>query len=163
MNDREIIGRLRQEVRNGFDPATANSNYVSGMSRIGVRYDEPDQIPGTSAFALNQFVDLLNAVFRGQPANPSRSEIVERLDAAYAADAPRAEVKKDGAQLLAFGDIAGLIERYITEVDYVGVVGARGIGKTNLINKWLNHRSASFLESELRFAWFRVDMSKVYS
>jgi hypothetical protein len=162
--DRELLSSIRDEIQNGFDRTTATSNFVTPMSRISKeRHDSTDQIPGSSAFHFSQFVDLVNAVIRGQPANPSRSEIVTRLDSAYALQAPRAQPKASGVTVASFDAVSALIEQLLRDTDHIALVGARGIGKTQLINRWLNHRTFSFLEKELEYTWFRVDMPKVYA
>jgi GTPase SAR1 family protein len=157
----EVISYLRNNIRSAFDRETASSNYVSPISTTGTRHDETDIVGNLAAYPFQQFVILLNAVMRVHPANPSREEAVSRLDASYSVEAPRAQLKKDGSPIASFGDISSYLEYLVGETDYLAVIGARGIGKTSLINRWLNHRTAA-LQDEFRLVWFRIDMSKVY-
>ncbi|MEA2878523.1 MAG: hypothetical protein QOF14_3719 [Hyphomicrobiales bacterium] len=157
----ELAERLRSEITSAFDPDVANSNYVSPISRTTVRHDDPDKVPSKSALGVAAVIDLINTVIRGQPANPSRADSVTRLDAAYALEAPRAQLTESGTQITSYDTISNMLEKYLIDSNYVALVGARGIGKTNLVNRWLNHRSR-VLEDEWSYTWFRVDMSKVY-
>lgn len=159
----DLVGYLRNEIQNEFDPQTSTSNFISPISRAGVRHDQTDQIPGTMAFQVGQFVNFINVVIRGQPANPSRPDVVTRLDAAYSLHAPRAQTKADGTTVASFQSISAVIQQYLRDTDHVAIVGARGIGKTQFVNRWLNHQTDIFLETELEFTWFRVDMPKVYA
>jgi hypothetical protein len=157
----EIIGHLRGEIRSAFDRETANSNYVTAISTTRTRHDETDIVPNLVNYPFDQFIDFVNAIIRVHPANPSRKDSIDRSDASYSVDAPRAQLEKDAAPIDTFQEISNHLETLLHKTEHLAVIGARGIGKTSLINHWLNHRS-SYLEEELKYIWFRVDMSKVY-
>src|SRR5947209_831894 len=91
----ELVELLQADVQREFDAQAANSNFVTAISRLQSRRDNPDQIKSVSALQFEQFIGFVNSVMRGHAANPSLTETVERLDAAYSEDALRARGLND--------------------------------------------------------------------
>lgn len=101
---------------------------------------------------------LLDKAFGGQPANPSREDVIERVNEVFSKDAYSWRTFQNGHSAF-----VSELEALLTIREHVAIVGPKGCGKTLLVNKWLNDRTREFLEAQLHANWFRIDVTKIYS
>lgn len=150
---KEILGFVNVP----FDDNVRNSRFRIPISHL--RRTAKNSTPLTQVLLESRrlLIDLMEDTFRSLPANPNKSLDVARFNATYAVGAARSSRGARG-----YESIASLLTDLIRKNDYVGFVGTRGVGKTALINKWLNDHTKTVFEEDLKLAWFRIDAEKVY-
>lgn len=158
VNYKDVKQVLDSYLSRGLSPQEVTTYCTSPISNEKNRSASAHTVVDLTNIKKTDIVSqhLLNRVFAGHPANPSRVDSVNRLEAIFC---PEAYSDSSGSS---FENIQTDFEqRLIIERD-LAFVGPKGIGKTIFINRWLNLRTRDFLEKRHKMLWFRIDVQKMY-
>jgi hypothetical protein len=153
----ELATQLTNFTNVPFRESVRNSRFITPISNLRRTLRNKSPILLELIESREVLRIFLRSTFRSFPANPNKQSLIDQFNATYAIDAPNTSNGHNG-----FSEIAKLLTNTIRSETHTALVGARGSGKTAFVNKYLNDHTKGVFESELGYAWFRIDAEKVY-
>ncbi|MCG6207669.1 hypothetical protein LPW26_23735 [Rhodopseudomonas sp. HC1] len=153
----EIAKTLIEFTQTAFTEEVRNTRYISAIALLRRKENYKAPLLEELVESRKALSHLMQSTFRSLPANPNKTSDILKFNATYSTSAPRTSNEHRG-----FEAISDLITDCVNKHDYIALIGSRGIGKTALLNKWLNDNTKTKLEVDLNLAWFRIDATKVY-